>query len=484
MISRLRARIWLVIMLSACPFAVQQRSADANGIGWTPPLSISGDLAGPSQFPKIAQDSAGNLHVIWMENSYDDRGVADAVYYSTFDGVSWSSPVDVLVPPDQTRGSSGELVVLPGNELALLWTGGQQILFSTVAVPEAHQASSWRTTPLFPEYRGQKPFMVYVPPATLYVIFVDSTTFGVMFTSSDDLGASWTEPVEIWAPPTDGFAADDPRLCFDAQGTMLHAVWHDNAREENWNPSGIWYMRSLDQGVTWSDSFYLQNQGSSPNCAYDGEGKLHMLWNNAVDSVDGRYHRWSTNDGKDWSEAVPVFPGLSGRTRAPAMATDGLGVLYALTGAQTVNTTQMFVSHWQGDSWSIPFSISEDLDFNESPDMVVTGGNRLNAVWHIVNRDLSNIWYSTVETEAPAIAASPPDIQPTPSPVPSSTPVLAQAPTTTITPLEEPVSTIRDYASTSPPQATPISPILAGVFSGLLVTTLAIAGVVWSRRRR
>lgn len=458
----------------------------AQSGGWTAPFSISGDLTGPSQFPKIAQDSVGNLHVVWTENSFVEREVPDAIYYSRFDGTNWSPPVDVLVSPDQQQSSVGELVVLPDDELALIWTGGQQILFSTVATADAQQASAWHTTPLFSEFHGQKPFMIQVQPQTLDAIFVDVSTSGVMFASSDDLGASWTEPVEIWARTTDAFAADDPRLCVDPQGTVLHAVWHENAREQNWNPNGIWYVRSLDRGVTWSDQFYLQNGGSSPNCAYDGEGKLHMFWNNSVASVDGRYHRWSANDGKDWSDAVPIFAGLSGRTRAPAFGLDSLGVLYVLTGAQSDNKTRMFVSHWQDESWTTPFSISGDLDFNESPDMVVTGGNRLHAVWHIVDKDLSNIWYSTYKTDAPSVAANPIGEQHQRIPTPTVAPIPTPQQTDDVAPVQEshksPVG--QDFNQTSSPPSAAISPVLVGTFAGLGVTMLGLMGVVLSRRRR
>lgn len=447
---------------------------------WTPPISLSGEVAGPSLRPNITYDSSGRLHVVWVESSYDDRGVADAVYYSSFDGTNWSFPVDVLVSPDQTRLTTGEFVTLVTDELALLWVGADELQLSVVNADDAQRAGAWHTTTLFPGLLVGDGFMAYLPPTTLYIVFSDVTGEEVRFTASSDLGNSWTEPLTVWKSPGGDYRASDPRLCTDGAGQFLHLVWHENARELNWDSNGIWYARSSDGGHKWSEPSFLSNRGSSPNCAYDGMGALHMLWNNAVGSPDGRYHRWSMDDGATWTAPAVVFPGLSGRTRMPVFGLDSDGELYVLTGASYEGETRMFVSHWQGDSWASPELISGNLPSNEGPDLVVTSGNKLNAVWHYGEEGLSEIWFATALTDAPTVPLGselPPHIRPTPRPA------------------ERPTSIAETVSSPGSPQQLPsidtlqtksnltIPPVIVNflVILGLLVVVVAWRITRWRR---
>jgi hypothetical protein len=386
---------------------------------WTAPTSLSSGVVGPSLLPHIAHDSTGRLHVVWVEATFVDRGVADALYYSRFDGTDWSFPVDVLVSPDRSRLTTGELVTLAADQLALLWVGAGELQLSVADAKDAHRANAWQTMTLFPGLPVGDGFMVYLPPSTLYVVFSDVTGEDVLFTFSSDLGDSWSEPLTVWHSASVDYAASDARACTDVTGRLVHLVWHENARELDWHPNGIWYARSSDGGHKWSEPSFLPNQGSSPNCAYDGAGRLHMLWNNAVGSIDGRYHRLSTDEGATWTTPAAVFPGLSGRTRAPAFGLDSSGELFVLTGASYEGVTRMYASHWEGGRWSSPELISADLPSNESPDLVVTSGNQLNAVWHYGEEDLSRIWFATGRTDAPTVTfhSDPPPIS---SPTPRS----------------------------------------------------------------
>lgn len=454
--------------------------------GWTSPIPISSDVTGPSQFPKIVADSIGQLHVVWAENSYRIRDEADAVFYSYYNGASWSPPVDVLVSPDLQTVKLGELVMLPDETLALLWIGANTLQFSRAGTSSALQPSEWQTEALFGGAAATDAFMVFAPPATLYIAYVDLSTNGVMFADSDDLGITWRGPTSVWLPASEAFAAEDVRLCMDSTGQILHLVWHENARENNWNSNGIWYLRSLDQGSTWGNETFLPNRGSSPNCAYDGTGTLHMLWNNAVGSVDGRYHRSSNDNGAIWTEPTVIFPGLSGRTRAPAMAVDSDGTLYVLNGAYAAGKTQMFASYWQGNGWAQPLSISEDLVSNESPDMVVTGGNRLNAVWHFGYEDTSFIWFSTYTTDAPPLVLAPltGTVEP---PRATSEPLIPEAhqvqPTPVNTMPELPFSAAPDMSPKVLAQTSTLLPLIWAIVTGLLLTGSAV-GITLSRQRR
>jgi len=419
--------------------------------------------------------------------------VPDAVYYAYYNGQDWLSPVDVLVSPDQQSVSVGELVMLPDDGLALLWIGAGELQLSRVAVENAQRANAWQTTPLFSGLASSSAYMAFSPPTTLYVVLV-GRAYDVLFAQSSDLGNSWTEPSVVWTPANDGHAADDVRLCLDESGQVLHLVWHENARELGWNPNGVWYTRSEDRGASWENALFLPNHGSSPNCAYDGDGKLHMLWNNAVGSTDGRYHTWSEDDGLTWSEPRAIFPGLSGRTRAPALGIDSLGTLHVLTGAYSERKTQMFWSYWQGDRWATPQPISGDLVSNESPDLVVTNGNQLNAVWHFGSEDSSDIWFSTLHTDAPALPTGEAQVQMQPELTATLTPLpptQSKATITSTSPSQVPVTVtdkVIEVAKRNPvvdnPQKEPLLPAFAyGALAGFGIVLGTVFVALYRRPR-
>lgn len=478
------AIVFFVGILGMWPTAIRADSGT-----WSEPELLSGTLTTPSQFPKIASSSEGRLHVIWTENSYASDGTPDAIYYSRFDGTNWTPPVDVLVSPLIPQIAIGELVVLPDDHLALLWMGGQQLFFSVAPAAFAHNPSTWQTTPLLPGLSTRYAFMLLHPPTTLYIVAIDAPNFGLKFIKSDDLGDSWTEAREIWSPITDGYAAEDPRLCQNSSGMILHLVWHENARELGWKTDKTWHMRSLDAGATWTDQFSLPLQGSSPNCAYDGDGRLHLLWNNAVGSKDGRYHLWSLDDGATWSAPTPIFPGLSGRTRAPAFGLDSNGILHVLTGAYSDGKTPMYWSYWEGQSWTTPRPISGDLSGNESPDLIVTEGNRLNAVWHFDVDGFTKVVFSMLQTSAPAMPNAAAPAQPLQTLSTTSTPEpdaatsneqlntqQTQEPETLPTPHRQDLG-----SSTGQPGLSSAVPIIIGAISALVIVLGALATNV--RRR-
>jgi hypothetical protein len=478
MVHRIVRLILIAVIMTPTVMIARLWAQDSE---WSTPKSISSVLEGPSQFPKIAADAAGQLHVVWVENSYADRGVADAIYYSRYDGANWSAPVDILVAPDQGSISMGEFVVLPNGDLSLLWIGADALRLSTVHPEFADIPNGWMTTTLLPGATAFKTFMLVLPDGRLALTFVEQPSYSVMFAQSPDLGSTWSEPVTVWEPGTDELAADDVRLCSNPDGTQLHLVWHVNAAQFNWNPYGVWYSRAIEGGASWAPPEELINRGSSPNCAYDGSGILHMIWNNAVGSIDGRYHRSSVDDGNSWTEAMPIFPGLSGRTRAPAFAVDSMGVLHVLTGAASEGKTQMFASRWEGSNWAAPQSISGELPSNESPDLVVTSGNRLNAVWHFGDDTSLQVWFSQRQTEAPSsptIAATQDQSnQATATPTDFDSTAAISVATTAQAAITRPL------ISTEPVRTSSISSIALSSVMGLLVV-VAVVGVALAKRDR
>ena len=72
MVSRLRLAIFLTLLMLLTPVApllsIEQVSASPETNGTASPVEISRIATGMLSEPAIVGDSAGNFHVIWVEN--------------------------------------------------------------------------------------------------------------------------------------------------------------------------------------------------------------------------------------------------------------------------------------------------------------------------------------------------------------------------------------------------------------------------------
>jgi hypothetical protein len=286
----------------------------------------------------------------------------------------------------------------------------------------------------------------------------------------------WTE---IWAPPTAQQAANHVYLALDEQG-IYHATWTETDEILDWNPTGIWYARSTDGGVTWTDFKNIRDNGSYASVGFDSGGNVHMLWNHNVSSIDGRYHAWSQDGGKNWTEPEWIFPGLSGRTGFPRMILDSDGVLHQVTsGYGLIGSNNIYYSRWLGDHWSELVRISEGIEHSELPEVAMVGGNHLFAVW--CSWDINDVVYAAYQTGAAQVPLS---AEPDPT-LPDSITNVKETPEPAL--LEEESQEVVMFDPELLAQVednyqdSPLLPVALGILPSLII----VAGVmIWRFRRR
>jgi hypothetical protein len=91
-----------------------------NGSSWSPPLNLSNNI-GVSMYPTVSCDARNNLYVAWQDNSMDTTKF-ERVFYRTFDGTSWS-PITVI-NTDTTWFSGGPNIGYPVTDsgVDIVWT--------------------------------------------------------------------------------------------------------------------------------------------------------------------------------------------------------------------------------------------------------------------------------------------------------------------------------------------------------------------------
>ena len=379
---------------------------NAQTVGWSTPIRIS-EGEGFAYSPFVVSDTYGNLHIAWSENVADPANydlTLDTIFYASYSQGGWSKPLDIFVAPIDGQARINRLRIDASNRLHLLYVTRPSIVYANVQVDQAENVRAWNTYEIAENAYIADLFVT--PDETVHIVYV-SDRQGIYYIQSADGGVTWSTARTVYFMPSDSFSSGSVRLEIGNQGTM-HVAWSVSSGEARWMPVWISYARSTDGGNTWNSTLTVEEGDNYPNMIIDGEGNVHLLWDNLANTMTGRGHTLSMNDGVTWDKVHRIFPGLRGNTLWPVMGLDSAGTLYMVTGADSTlaSGTRLFFSVWNGKDWEEPKIISQDIEGSEAPSLMVSEGNKINVVWCSYNPAQYGIWYTSYRTSAPAIEPS------------------------------------------------------------------------------
>ena len=410
---------WLLLGLGAS-------LARAQGEGtWTSPVCLSQDIMDAPGVPArvshsvLAADMWGGVHAFWSAVFDEDAAIGDTLFYSFWDGTAWSTPLDVLYIP-------GKLIWLPKvavdskGWLHLVWMEGAvgQVWYVRVPVAEAGTVRAWPVPQGVGDGLVSGISVAVDMDDNVHLLYCGTGKYqGVYHTSSAD-GTSWLTPVYVGET-----GVEDPECrlgqAVDARG-RLHAVWGQSLGQIG----SIYYARSEDGGRSWlpplevdrkDEKYFGEYAPGRPNILEFGPDEVHIVWFGAP--AGQRWHQWSADGGRTWSLAQPISTRVRGFMEPPALVADSAGTLHlASRGWIDDGPDGTFYTYWRNGRWSTPSLIDENVKYEgsysphgggEFAALAVTGGNTLHVVWEV---GLAEIWASSLEADAPDV---PPRPQPT-----------------------------------------------------------------------
>lgn len=240
-----------ILLLISGSKASAQSSEDE--INWQEPLNLS--QSGTAIDPLIVVDSTDTVHVVWEDK-------IDGFVYATGDGRSWSDPVPARLPfvssAQEALTDHTPILITDANDtIHAFWIGDENVLlYSHVPVADFPILSSWTL------------------PQTLASV---ATTFDVSLDENGRLHLGYLRPI--------------------SEGDFL---------------AGIYYRRSEDGGVTWSDAFSLYQSdyfralsGSQANLSIDTTGNsIFLVWDNPL--LDKVFFARLIDDDTGWDEPVVI----------------------------------------------------------------------------------------------------------------------------------------------------------------------------------
>ncbi len=437
---------------------------------WSEPVNISHTSNG-SWFPDLAVDSLGNVHVVWCETTAVTRGHLEQVYYSMYNGQTWSEPSDI-VPPSEDIIRNAIAADRDGNLHMLFGGSAVNVLsmsYQKAPAVKARAASSWSAPHRLNQGNGYMGDIAVDSKGTIHVIYDDIVCAGgmelqscysdIFYRRSPDGGQTWSYPLNLFRSPATG--SSHPQMEIDGHDT-IHVAW-----DEGWdrltgdgNPLYSGYTFSTDGGETWEPAIYLTYPQSPTQITVGGDdrGGVMLVWR--ATSRPEFFYQWSADGGRSWLPPQ-VIPGILARPGQQGlhfdmydMAADSAGRIHLVVVGREdlVEEAPLGVYHltWEGKSWSEAEKIYSGARlYPEYTKIVIGRDNRLHTVWFTREDSwedgIREVWYS----------GNQPDGLPPASTTSASSPPPASTPAPTLTQTPTPTPRLR-------PTATPYPTLLSG----------------------
>lgn len=480
--KRYRQLLFVVTLVGLLTIAEPQSITAQVGDGsWSIPVKIY-EGKGSIREPTLVADQTGALHALW---TYTEEEASAAIFYARWRNGVWTPPVDIIAMDNVLQGPSS--VVDSFGRIHLIWQGpGNTLFYSSSSVAAATSAASW-TSPLGLAQSNPHAHLVIDDNGTLHLVYPGLVESGVFYMTSTDRGNTWSAPILVTSPVRVGATTNFTRLAVASSGG-LHIVWTELTLPSGWPPLGVFYARSTDGGLTWSQPFALAPDGHlEANIVIANESTVHTVWN-AMASISGRYHRWSNDEGATWSKVIEVAPrSLSGgSTGPPGLTVDSAGRVHVVVNTgDTVPRTgtgdfgATLYSFWDGSAWSSLQNVSSAApDYvslnNEESAIAAVQGNQLHVLFF--GDETHTLWHTYKMTIAPLIAPVPFALSSSNSAVVEKT---TPAPSPTII---EPIASasataVIDATAVSPLTSNSTNPVTA-VIVGILPAAILVGGVM------
>lgn len=330
---------WILLALIVLGFGVSAVHAQVQDDAWSEPYQLStqdGMVIGLGGRP-IA-DIYGNFHTIWAEESLIDG--QHYVYYSLFDGVYWSEPIDILtLPPTATFGMIGRLVIDEQDRLHVIFTQSETGGVTILRAPIRGATSSHNWTIVsdlqIPAFYAQ---LVIDQRNIYHLVYIDRTIpeAGLYYMRSFSEGETWSQPVWLDPDIPPEYKPDTMTFMRDEATDDLHILVRNKevSGEEEYGKD-LRHIYSTNNGLDWSLPTIIDTADEgidelrADGVAFYMHNKVgHVVWTGTGETR--REHRYTLDGGKTWSEAARVFGELHGSAAGDSMLVDANGAFYFL----------------------------------------------------------------------------------------------------------------------------------------------------------
>ncbi len=335
-------------------------SLDYTTWKWNTTEIVSTESTDTSQFPSLAVDSAGNIHVAWEDNTnYASSGTNWDIFYKR-----WNA-----------------------------------------------STSSWTTTEIVSTestFHSMFPALAVDAEGNVHIVWYDLTDYAGSGTDADIFYRCWNASTSLWTTTevvsTESTAdSNPPSLAVDSAGN-IHVAWYDLTDYAGAGPDrDIFYKRWDAVTSLWTVTEVVSTEsiGNSfyPSLAVDTLENVHIAWLDATDyassgtDFDIFYKQWNAVTSL-WTTTEVVSTESTADSLYPSLAIDTLENVHVAWNDQTDYASSgtdhdIFYKRWDAVTslWTVTEVVSTESTIDcENPSLAIDAMGNIHIAW----RDLTD----------------------------------------------------------------------------------------------
>ncbi len=390
---------------------------------WSKPIVISDDTTGwnddVSKNPDIAIDGDGNVHVVWQDDTDGEWGADTEIMYANHTGAGWSNIT--VISDDLTGWNDGasefpSIAIDTDGNVHVVWrdvTDGEWGTDWEIMYVNQTDAGWSNATVISDDVTGWNNNTSWYPRIAIdhfknvHVVWEDSTD-GEWGTDTEIMyvnynGAGWSNATVISDDVTgwNNQSSSNPSITFDGIGN-IHVVWEDSTDGEWGIDTEIMYTKYT--GAGWSNATVISDDATgwnddvskNPDIAIDGDGNVHVVWQDDTDGEWGSDYEimYVNYTVFGWSNATVISDDATGWndgwSAAPDIVIDSDGNVHVVwcddTDGEWGIDYEIMYAHYIAADWSNATVISDDTtgwndDWSIYPDIAIDSDGNLYVVW-------------------------------------------------------------------------------------------------------
>jgi hypothetical protein len=328
---------------------IYQRSTD-GGLTWISRRVLSDDSC-ETLFPRMIA-SGQRLMVLWKNHFYQSSSNNIGYSISSNGGRNWAVPRYVLNPnwPENNYFAVSNGPGLNINITAFT-TVDDSLVFYSIRTTDFGQSWS-QPTAMFRTLESAQINQISIGD-TVHVVwdgrFDINRAWEIRYLRSTDNGLTWSNNQLLSS--NDWVRSVLPAICLNQYGA-IHVVWMDGKYSSHIDTGDILDRYTTDGGMTWSP----ENQATFTNFAWDAEvassgDTIHIAWNDEGTGLAHRsiYYTKSTDNGLNWSEPYWLDGTLDDSAEPNLITVDGIVFCVWTDGRANPDTNingGLYLSEW------------------------------------------------------------------------------------------------------------------------------------------
>ena len=364
---------------------------NATSSSWNATEVVSTESTSNSDYPSLAVDTDGNVHIVWEDyTDYAGSGTDKDIFYKFFAGPPIAPELSPILPkPTYSATISLDWNDVPSASLYYIYRSASNILSVEGLSPISNTVTSSYVDILPTE--GTFYYVIvannFVGNSTLsncenvvYVISGKGNTIEVVSTESTS-------------------ASSQASLTVDSDGN-IHIAWQDTTdyagSGTDWD---IFYKYWNATSSAWNTTEVVSSESiglsAAPSLAVDTDGNVHITWQDTTDyagagtDCDIFYKYWNATSSS-WTTTEVVSTESTGKSYHPSLAVDSDGNVHIAWDDQTAyagagGDYDIFYKRWNTStsSWTTTEVVStESTSLSAEPSLAVDPDGNVHIAWY------------------------------------------------------------------------------------------------------